>query len=1284
MTAISYTDWSSLSADEQKSRPGISVERDHIVNNPDRGVYWGGNTAASALTRHVESTLTGEDRVAAARMWNGMRQLHRQATESPRMVDRAMQTRQADAHVALGAYNGDLDHKQLEQLTSVFDDVVSLQTEAQLHGIDPVDASRRMLNRAASRAVGYNLDDSRIESEMRPLVESERGSSIIANMNQSVGQMALLLKDMPIDALDEVQRIGRDTDYTEEHREDHRRLNDILSSIPLILNPQDVEAERNFSVRMEAQQEATVMETMVRWAGEQERLPEPREIHRAFSSWRDNGLSTSPYSTEREPALAIVLGGTDSARQNVADLIAGLDENAKSRESPIIVLTVDADQRMRDALASSGRPIVDVTAEADAAGVRLSSQGQKLEGNRIELVSLTQDQAADPIERSLAVNAVVGRSDGVGYVSGGRMNAVEAQAIHIAGTLRKLNIGLDADGDSMSFERLAVLRREAREMDAAADPQRYYTAGHARPHMGVNSVAFEVANKYDMANKANAPGRDIIAEAYNSIPKTTTILTVENKDNALNKWMDEKVSGRKVLYADASRSMSYAEMAGVGLDGETKRARDASSSLRIYDRPESERKWETMSKEDYFREARAEREKFADNNRDNSHKEYIPRETRKVEDNDKISVMRTPMVDWDSPAVRGAIVLVSGKASEGAINTKAQQIKVAQEMVMDRAGSALVLTDDSTRRKTTDIHSAKMIHLASEMGKMATVRDGTGAEITLQQGRERTAHLSETFEEKKDRETGEKMTISDGSNDRRNVGIDVAAKDDLGQLALAALPGMDAARAIRFAHTDVTLKEIRTDKSDGMRKHLMDLGMPAETRAIINDIGPWAKAMDRAIGNLKAAEGMGAQLHVPTDVTHPVELASGGGAVKQAVFTIGNFDYEKQPVAAFIGNSERYREAGTPMTLSQAEKAGPGAERGAMVDPADMVDRASLRRSIEQMTARGYGIGVTLEEGVSRAVLEEAAHVPDARLVVVAPGNIQAASPELRSALKPLLEQDRAAVMMPVTIAAHAAADPKNGEERKPDTYMEDRAVMQELLAKTAKIGLVVASTDKDQSLHVVRHMIDLDKPIAAVVPQDMEAAGSDLYSANLRLLRGAGHTHIQSVGLAQATSANAYAEINDKETAVVMENGVRRGNAGTFQSAQLGKAPMARSGHHYREVGWNSAAHPVHTPESIDRFVEKAERGEGALGKYVAPTERELEARRIARDEAAMDRNDTRIAAFTREQFGQTSSLHRSAIEKDAGRSIEVSAMEDSAFARREGERAAARQAASAGQSMN
>lgn len=1341
MTAYSYTDWNSKPADEQQNQPGISVDRFHIVNNPNRGVYWSPETAASALSVHIEQTLAGEDRLAARRMWNGLTLLHRQATESPRMVDRAMKPRQADAHNALGAYNGDLDSGQLEQLTSVFDDVVALQAEAQIVGVDPIAASRRMLQRAASRAVGYNMNDDRIEAEMRPLVQSDRGGEIIANMNQSVAQLQALLADRPLeDAMDNIPQIGVDTAYTDELRDDHRRLNDILDSVPLVLNPLDIEPERNFSVRMDTQQEATILETAVRWAGEQERMPEPREVHRVFASWRDNGVAESPYTSLESPALGVVVGVSPAALSNLVDLTSGLDP-----ETPLIVLTSEANDYFREKLAETGRTVVDVTAEADSRGVHLSSRGQDLPANRVELMSLSSDEAANAVERSLAVNAFVGRSDGIGYLAahdtgskssdqqvaalrsdwneqnkdrreaynakeearlreeyakkvenntltqpeadknlqkdladlrkapevsapkvanemGDRstMSALEAQAIHLAGTLRKLNLGVTADGVAMNAAKLVSLRKEAREVDAEVDPQRYYTAGNSRPHRGVNAVAFESATKYDAANRANAPARDIIGEAYDSIPKNTSILLVENKDNAANRWLEANVTDRRVLYAEASRTLSFSEIVGVGQEGETRKARESEMEFKIYDKPASQRSYGYKSYGNDGQEM----------------------EGHVGAAGNKRVCLDTPL-EWDDPKVRGAVILVSGNASSTAINTSSQAVKIAQEAVMDRAHTALIMSDMTDKRASTDFHAAHMIRLAGEMGKKATVIDGRGTEMPLDQAREKTAHNAENYSQKRDRELGDKMIVN-GQDRGRNSSVDVSAGSDLGQMALASLPGMNAVKAQRFAGSELTLKEIREDKSEDMRKTLQQLGMPATTRAVINDIEPWEKAMNRSMANQQAAESMNARLAIPGDEHHPMERAS--GPTKTAVFTIGeeNYDFAKQPIAAFIGNSERFRQPGQTLTLNQAQKAGPGAERGTMVNPAEVIDRPALRENIREMTARGYGIGVTLEEGVSRAVIEEAAQVRDAKLVVVAPGNFMASSPELRAAMRPLFEQDRMTLVMPTSIAPHAAPEPKQGEERKPDTYIENRSTMQEMLATVAKVGVVIASSDKDQSLHIVRHMVDQDKPIAAVVPQDPSLAGTELYSGNTRMLRGKGKTTIESVALASAPSANAFAEITDDKDKTELVNGVRQGTAGQFQSSRIGRSDMLRSGRHHQTFGWESGAHPISGRESIARFTEKVEQGVGALGQYKEPTERELEKIRLAREEQARGRNESRVTAFVGQEFNSTSALHRTSIEADAERRIDLSNMPEDRFKHVSGEMQAARQAAAGGHSMN
>lgn len=1195
MTSYSYQNWNMLDQDTQAASPGISIPRDHPVNNPDRGVYWSATTSASALATHIQDTLTGEDRLAASTMWNSLKSLYRQGSESPRMVDRAIQTRRQDANEALGSYHGDLDSNQLEQLTSVFDDVVQLQQVAETMGLDPVVASRRMLDRAASKAIGFELNAGSMDPEFRPLIDSEAGRAIEANLDQSVRQLQALVKDMDLDALDNVAVIGRDGSIDEETRDDHQRLNEILRSIPLILNPVGIEREENFSVRMESKEEATAVETIVHWAGKQGKLPDEREVHRAFASWRDNGLAPSPHTREQDPAVGLILGNTSRSVENVGELLASLDKNPALAGMPIYVLTTEGGEELRTTLAASGRPIFDATVDADRDGVKILSEGEKGPSNRIELINLTREEGNDPVARSLAANAIVGRSSTIGYIPGVKMNALEAQAIHIAGTARKLSMGMSTDGKMIHNRDLDKLREEARILDAAADPRRYYTAGQSRPFEGVNAVAFDGARFYDKANQKHAPQRDLLAESYDRIPRHATVLTVDQPKNATYRWMEENVTDRRVLFAEATRNLSFARVATAGLDGEKVVSREAEIEFKIYDRP--------ANKRDYALEG---------------------------EGSGVRRVCKTPEIDWNDPQVRGAIILVSGNANGRALNSDAQSLKVAQEAVMDRAHSALILNDFGT-----DFHAAHMIRLAQEMGKKATVIDGAGSEVPLNMARERTMGDAKNFSEGQADLLNDRMRGSNyglyilpgGAAPQRNS--DYSVGDDVGQLALASLPGMNAAKAEHFANFEITLSEMRTDKSEEMRKFLMDNGMPAETRKALYDNTAWLSAMDRAIANDSAARQMGATYRNPRDIEHPIDQATKGDS-SIAVYTKGEFDYAKTPVAAFIGNTTPYVEAGIKGSI----------------DPADTVDRESIRRTIQELTKNGYGIGVTLEEGVSRAVLEEVTKIPEAKVVIVAPGNPMAASPELRRLANDLVGENRAGLIMPTHIAPTKGADAKEGEVRRPDNYVENRTGMRDILSQVSKIGIVVAATDRDQSMHIVRQMNELEKPIAAMVPQDVATAGSDIYSGNLKLLRGAGKTFIESISLAQAPSAQGYAELTDNtDGKMVLENGVRRGTAGTFQSARLSRNEMLRSGHQYHPMSWGSAARPLSSAESITRFVDDVEKDKAPiLGKYVEPTDRELEKRRLERQTVSQDVAD---------HFSEFSKMHRNAIMQEAGRNF-------------------------------
>ena len=113
------------------------------------------------------------------------------------------------------------------------------------------------------------------------------------------------------------------------------------------------------------------------------------------------------------------------------------------------------------------------------------------------------------------------------------------------------------------------------------------------------------------------------------------------------KWLEENARDRNVLYAEATRKLSFAHDVAAGIDTEKVISREAETELKIYDRPRSARQGDQSQYE----------------------------------------------VDWNDPRVRGAIVLVKGNATESVINSAAQEKKIAQEAIVDFAHTGIVFDD---------------------------------------------------------------------------------------------------------------------------------------------------------------------------------------------------------------------------------------------------------------------------------------------------------------------------------------------------------------------------------------------------------------------------------------------------------------------------------------------------------------------------------------------------------------------------------------------------------------
>ena len=234
MTAYSYQDWNGLSQDEQSRNPGVSITRDSALNNPNRGVYWSGQSSATALSTHIQDVLTGADRDEAQRMFRMLKIEHRKAVESPRAIGNAMKRRQNDADRALASSGFSLTAEQADQLQSATDDIYRIQDQAEVRGIDPVNMANAMIDRAASAAVGFAPPrPDQMRPEFREYLTSPEGIESQENLNQSVRQLYAMIRHGEIDALDHANGIS-DYGFSEDRTQSDERefLSSVVRTVP--------------------------------------------------------------------------------------------------------------------------------------------------------------------------------------------------------------------------------------------------------------------------------------------------------------------------------------------------------------------------------------------------------------------------------------------------------------------------------------------------------------------------------------------------------------------------------------------------------------------------------------------------------------------------------------------------------------------------------------------------------------------------------------------------------------------------------------------------------------------------------------------------------------------------------------------------------------------------------------------------------------------------------------------------------------------------------------------
>ncbi|MAM38271.1 MAG: hypothetical protein CL949_07155, partial [Erythrobacter sp.] len=464
MTAYAYQQWNAKSADEKSKEPGVSIPRSHPVNNPNRGVYWSGQSSALALATSIQEGLTGNDQEQAQKMFRQLRQLYRDASENDNNLGRASARRKADADRVLSASGYEFSEAEAEQMDSVIDDVTRIQDQAEIAGIDPVGVTRTMMNRASAFAVGF-APATVAPDEYTDYLNSTDGRASQDNLSQSVRQLYLMTRTGEFRNIDpSIDAVAPEEATMAEEMEFVRGL---LNSIPLERQPGAVEPSQYFSVRMDTLEEAQAMEQILKWAGKHEDLPDHENVHEAFNAIRDNAVVASPYSPRRNMRLGLIVGQSPSAADLAKDIAAG------AGDAQIIVLTSDNDAFKGEEFA--GRPVFNTKATANLDGVGIKGINNA-PADAVIVMNLSPEEAADPIKRSVAANAFVGSSLSIAHIAGNALFAHEAQAVRMASNHRKLTLAVDRNGNQVRGEGLGRLRNMARTIDMNDDFGRYLAA----------------------------------------------------------------------------------------------------------------------------------------------------------------------------------------------------------------------------------------------------------------------------------------------------------------------------------------------------------------------------------------------------------------------------------------------------------------------------------------------------------------------------------------------------------------------------------------------------------------------------------------------------------------------------------------------------------------------------------------------------------------------------------------------------------------------------------------
>ena len=453
-----------------------------------------------------------------------------------------------------------------------------------------------------------------------------------------------------------------------------------------------------------------------------------------------------------------------------------------------------------------------------------------------------------------------------------------------------------------------------------------------------------------------------------------------------------------------------------------------------------------------------------------------------------------------------ALALVARINQEKGLDLKAPDLAgpqksraIMQEALVDFADQALIGTDLGK-----DYHSANLIRLAAETGKISAIIDKKGATVPVSAAYQHSLEFAQSISERTLKDLGEDLALSTQSN--------------MGQLVLSNLPGLRPAQARQMAESFATLGDIQSAAANARENPEAAAAIPANARADLGTPIIWSNAISQAKDIVGWTRDAGMRGLTGTDEKYPATLA----------------DKANSPILYTIGLNPQSEEALTQpaVALLTGEKATANAQ-----------DIASIKAIAADAAAKDWSVAIHLNGDLAAKAVSVIAELPKNErpgLVVIGDGH-----PAAYASTNAFDSVITAAKAGGVFITA-TPPTPRTGTDREAiqnGTFamQGDRDRARDLLGEISQAMIVVKANGRDPSLLSLKRAIDLDVPVAAVSGardaggkiQNIDFGRPD-YAANRQMIAGQAEFKISAAKSNDQIAPATATELSNEQAAKV------------------------------------------------------------------------------------------------------------------------------------------------------